>query len=110
MLNANLDYEKYKSGYGYLLTDFNLVELYYSLIKTGADEEKAQEIVGQLKEFSIQIDSSIIFQAGHMRLRMKDRSLSYADCVGYITARKFGIPFLTGDKEFKDMEGVIFIK
>jgi predicted nucleic acid-binding protein len=41
---------------------------------------------------------------------MKDRSLSYADCVGYITARKFGIPFLTGDKEFKDMEGVIFIK
>ncbi len=32
------------------------------------------------------------------------------DCIGYITARKLGIKFLTGDNKFEDKIGVEFVK
>ena len=36
--------------------------------------------------------------------------LSYVDCIGYMISRQLGIKFLTGDEQFKDFEGVEFVK
>ena len=44
------------------------------------------------------------------RLQWKDRGVSITDCVSYIIAKKLGINFLTGDREFEDIENVEFIK
>ena len=43
------------------------------------------------------------------RLSWKDRGVSITDCVGYIMAKKLGIKFLTGDKEFEKLDGVEFV-
>ena len=40
----------------------------------------------------------------------KKKDLSYIDALGYNMALKNKIPFLTGDKEFKDLPNVIFVK
>ena len=38
------------------------------------------------------------------------KKLSTPDSFGYITAQKYGLKFLTGDKQFKGMNGVEFVK
>ena len=46
----------------------------------------------------------------HFDIKWKDRNVSIADCVGYIMAKELGIKFLTGDKKFKDLNDVEFVK
>ena len=47
-----------------------------------------------------------------MKIRRENRkkNLSYADCLGYAFALENNRLFLTGDKEFKDMKGVEFVR
>ena len=40
----------------------------------------------------------------------KGKKLSLIDSLGYACSKKLNIPFLTGDREFKDIENVEFIK
>ena len=44
------------------------------------------------------------------KIKYKKQDLSYADCIGYIYAIKNNLLFLTGDKEFKDLKSVEFVK
>ena len=39
------------------------------------------------------------------RLKWKDRKVSMTDCIGYVMAKRLGIKFLTGDKEFEKIRG-----
>lgn len=55
-------------------------------------------------------DQNVIEGASRFKLQYKKRNLSMTDCIGYILAKKLGIKFLTGDKEFEDMENVEFVK
>ena len=32
------------------------------------------------------------------------------DCIGYMTAKRLGVKFLTGDREFEGMDNVEFVK
>ncbi len=34
----------------------------------------------------------------------------YIDCIGYVIARRMGVLFLTGDKEFEGLESAEFVK
>ena len=38
------------------------------------------------------------------------KKLSTIDCVGYSVANRLNIPFLTGDREFADMDNVRFVR
>ena len=40
------------------------------------------------------------------RYENKHKKMSMTDCISYIQAKKLGIKFLTGDKEFKNKENV----
>ena len=40
----------------------------------------------------------------------KGKKFSTIDCVGYSVARRLDMPFLTGDREFSDMEHVKFVR
>ena len=51
------------------------------------------------------IESALVFRNQH-----KKRNISFADAIGYSFARKNNLLFLTGDKEFKDLPGVKFVK
>jgi len=52
---------------------------------------------------------NVLLQAVRFRYDHKKSNLSFFDCVGYIFAQSNNVQFVTGDKEFKHLEGVEFI-
>lgn len=91
-----------------VITWLNLMEFYYSAVGD-CGEEKAKEWYSNLKNAVVDVDDEILFEAMRFRREYKKQDISYADAVGYICAKKHNIPFVTGDKEFKDKNNVVFI-
>ncbi|MBI2670430.1 PIN domain-containing protein [Candidatus Woesearchaeota archaeon] len=106
LIKINPSYIKYSEEI-ITITLFNLIELYYAVLRD-FNETKAKAIFYRFKECIKEIDDEIIFEAIHLKL--KNKNLSYADCIGYVYSLKNRLVFLTGDKEFKDMENVEFVK
>ena len=103
------NYNDYIENVGILLTQLNLMELYYKLL-TNFGIEIAELYYDKYKEFAVGISDSIIKSAMVFRAKHKNRDLSYVDCVGYVLAFEHKIKFLTGDRQFKDMDNVEFIR
>jgi predicted nucleic acid-binding protein len=83
----------------------NLFELTHYFIRTGMDTNSLIMYEGVLSpvEFSDAINGA---KTKHEHKKFK---LSMADCIGYETARRLGIKFLTGDKAFKGMKNVEYV-
>ena len=107
IINKNPNYEKYIEE-NMIINDFIFSELCYNLIKDKA--KNADEILNELKSAILHANPEWIKEAMQFRIKWKDRNVSMTDCIGYIISKKIGIKFLTGDKEFKDMENVEFVK
>lgn len=90
-------------------TQLNLMELYYQLLAL-YDKQQAVEFFRRYQEFIVPISNEIIIEAMDFRKQHYKNDLSYADCIGYTIAIKINIPFLTGDKQFENMENVKFVK
>lgn len=92
-----------------ITTIFNLTEVHFYYLKNFGIEE-AEKAYDKVKSIVIPIDDSIIKEANRFKLKNLKRRFSFADCIGYVTARKYNTKFLTGDYAFKGLEGVEFIK
>ena len=92
-------------------SEFNLLELAYALTRDYG-REKAAEILGMVRAFItiVQASDEYYVEASTLRIKLKNqgRNLSLIDALGYVLARRLGIPFLTGDREFKGLNGVEF--
>ena len=88
-------------------TVFNLAELYYVLIRD-FNEEKAKTVYHRFKECANEVGDDVIFEA--MKLKLKNKNLSYTDCIGYAYALRNSIKFLTGDRGFERMENVELVR
>ncbi len=108
ILEGNPDYSKF-IGLPFVLTKLNLIEIHYHFLKKVGLAE-ADLIMQRHTSVVIDFDEEIIRQANLFRQQHKKRDLSTADCVGYTCARLRNIPFLTGDRQFKDFENVEFVK
>ncbi|MDD5133690.1 MAG: PIN domain-containing protein [Candidatus Nanoarchaeia archaeon] len=109
LIEGNPNYKPYTKNIGIITTKLNLMELHYGLfLKYG--KEIADNYYDKLIDYTIQINDNIIKKANEFRVSFKKRKLSYVDCIGYIIARSRNVKFLTGDKEFEDLEGVEFVK
>lgn len=105
----NIEYKKYSDNINIITTKLNLMELHYGLLlKYGI--EIANEYYNEFLQFVIPIDDETIILSNQFRASMKKRKLSYVDCLGYTIAKIKGVKFLTGDKEFADLENVEFVK
>ena len=95
-----------------LTSQFNLVELYYSVLQDFG-EKKAKEIYLTFKNCLMEVSDEIIFKAMDFRLKIKKdapkSNISYIDCIGYECAKASKVKFVTGDKEFKGIENVEFV-
>jgi predicted nucleic acid-binding protein len=105
----NPSYAPYTKNVNIVTTQLNLMELYYQL-RFLYDKETAAHTITNLEEFSIPFTTETIIEAMEFRKSHSRKKLSYVDCVGYIISQKHNMPFLTGDKEFKDMPNVLFVK
>ena len=92
-----------------VISIFNLVELTYSVFVDNG-KEIATNTCKKFRECVQDIDEETIIEAVQFRKEHKKQNLSYADCIGYLCAKKQKIPFLTGDEQFRYFENVEFVK
>lgn len=90
-------------------TLYNLYELYYNILDDFG-EEIAKRYFYEFQSYTIEIIDTYIFQAASFKLKCKGKNISYVDALGYSIALQERMKFLTGDKEFKDMDSVEFVK
>ncbi len=109
IITGNKSYMKFINGINFVTTKLNLMELYYGLlIKYG--KEIADLHYDTNTAHCIMIKDEIIKEAMGFRKDNKKKNLSYIDCIGYVIAKKNGIKFLTGDKQFEGLPNVEFVK
>ena len=71
--------------------------------------EEAEKWLAFLQNYSLVVSRSSLLKAVLFKNAMRVQKISFFDAVGYTFAREQGIPFVTGDKEFKGLPGVEFV-
>jgi len=87
----------------------NLAEVYYSLLLEN-QKETADSIIKKINFQFLDSNPEIVIESAFLRYRLKKLELSYVDCLGYVLALRNNLLFLTGDKEFENLENVEFVK
>lgn len=108
ILKGNPNYQHY-TEVDYAITQLNLIELHYYMLRTFGEKDAELALVQALKNVA-NFDESVITAANKFRFKNKSKKLSTADCIGYAYALKNGLIFLTGDREFEGLHGVEFVR
>ena len=108
-LNGNPYYQKYFIESEGITSFYNLMEVYYSLLKDNA-EDKANELLILFKHIIVEPLIDDIKNSMKFRFKYRKIKFSYADCLGYAIAKRSNFKFLTGDEGFKNINGVEFVK
>ena len=106
ILKGNKNYEKYKDC-EIITTIFNIAELNYNLKKERSKDE-ADKITKKFLNFIVDVPYVFLIEA--MDLKITEKQISIPDAVGYTTAKRNKVKFLTGDIHFKGMDNVEFVK
>lgn len=107
ILEKNNEYEKYLTNNA-VTTKLNLFELYFNLLKS-TDEKNASLMLNKYWNFIVDFDIEVLKEAAKLK-QLLGRGPSMTDCIGYVTAKKLDIKFLTGDKQFEYLPNVEFVK
>ena len=110
LIRGHNNYAPYKTGYSFVTTRFNLMELYYNLLLDGATKEKAKEYFDRFIQFVVPVDDDTLLESLNKRSEHRKKKMSYFDWIGYTTALRLGVRFLTGDEDFRGFEQVEFVK
>ena len=112
ILRGSSAYERY-AGEELVTGEFNLLELAYALTRDYG-REKAVEVLKIVRAFVtiVQTTDEDYAEASALRIELKkqDKNLSLIDALGYVLAKRLRILFLTGDREFKDLDNVEYVK
>ena len=93
----------------FVITDMTLAEFYWVLLRD-YDSDLAENWLEKLLPYSQEVKKEILISAMKYRHENRKQDLSFFDCVGYLFAISKGFKFVTGDKEFENKKGVLFIK
>lgn len=107
IIDGNPRYSRYQAS-EIIITEFILSELAFRLIRE-VGPARAFAIVDRFAQFAHPVNKEVIKKAMLFRYENLKRNMSMTDCIGYFLAKDLGIRFLTGDKEFKDMQNVEFV-
>ncbi len=108
IVRGNPTYREYEHA-SCLTTKMNLLEVVYAFLREGKIEA-ASTIVREFQNKVIEPDALTIIEIAAWKLQEKPKTFSFVDCLGYVLAKKMGIPFLTGDEEFEGKENVVFVR
>lgn len=108
LIYGNPNYKKFEDIMA-ITSIFNLVELNFSM-KKDFSELTADRYTDEYWKYLVDITSEDVKIAMSLRKKFKHKNLSAPDAIGYTVAKRLGIKFLTGDKSFKDLENVEFVK
>jgi predicted nucleic acid-binding protein len=109
ILDDAKEYQGFEINKG-VTTTLNLMETQYSMHKRGAKDAEIKRTLSNLSPLCIGFSEESCFDSVKFRYENRKRELSYIDCLGYVLAKKNGVPFLTGDKGFKELPNVKFVR
>jgi ribonuclease VapC len=91
-----------------IMSAVNYGELFYAVLKKSGNEAalKARDMLDAIPVKTIEADRNIALLAGSYKAGKK---MSFADCFCAATARIHGASIVTGDRDFKEVEGEIEI-
>ncbi|MGV8176372.1 MAG: PIN domain-containing protein [Candidatus Bilamarchaeaceae archaeon] len=110
-VRGNSTYKRYFPAKGCATTHFNLVEVYYCLLRT-VGKDTAEKVYESFISICAEPDHGLLKRAMEKRLELvgSGKNISYADAVGYQFALEHNLKFLTGDMEFEKLANVEFVK
>ena len=107
LLNKNKYYENYADK-DIVINEFIYAEFCYQMHVLNVNN--SQQYLDEVRPAVIKPALETIKKAMDFRYKNKKKKMSMVDCISYIMAQELGIKFLTGDKEFENMENVEFVK
>ena len=107
IINGNKNYETYLDK-KIIINDFIFAELCYVLIRE--KYPNADKYLDKYSKHIIHASHDVINKAMKFRHKHQKRKMSMTDCISYFMAKELGIKFLTGDKEFENLDDVEFVK
>ena len=107
IISGNENYKSYLNS-RIIINNFIFAELCYKLFREKAP--KAEEYIKKYSKFIQSVNPDTIKEAMLFRINNKSKNLSMADCISYIMSLRLQIKFLTGDKEFENLNNVEFVK
>ena len=109
LIFGNENYKPYAKDTTIITTRLNLMELHYGMMsKYGKDF--ANQLYDEYSTYCVDVDDYVFKKASELKYSLKQRHVSYIDCVGYVLAKLRNVPFLTGDKQFQDLDNVEFVE
>ena len=106
IIKGNINYKPYTDT-KFITTIFNMAELNYNL-KKEKDKKVVDDYIDKYSQFMVEVSIEDIKNA--MDFKTSHRKLSIPDAIGYTIAKRLGVKFLTGDKDFEGMENVEFVR
>ncbi|MBS3104776.1 PIN domain-containing protein [Candidatus Woesearchaeota archaeon] len=106
MLN-NPSYEKYRN-FPVKISILNIAEI-YSIILRNKSKDEADKWLENYNFELLEISTKTIAKAVYFRF-MRKNNISLTDAAGYLLSLENNLKFLTGDRQFKDMPNVEFVK
>ena len=107
IIDGNENYKEYIDK-KIIINDFIFAELCYVLTREGYPY--TEKYFDRYAKFIIHATPNAIKKAMLFRYLNKKKRMSMTDCISYFMAKELGIKFLTGDKEFEDLENVEFVR
>jgi uncharacterized protein len=92
-----------------VITDITMAEFYQWLYKE-YDQLTADYWERKWEASCKSVSRNVLLRAVRFRQDNKKKCYSFFDCVGYIFAKENNMTFVTGDKEFKGLSQVEFIR
>ena len=111
MLKGNENYRAFQSK-RLITTEFNICEVGFAVCRN-YPANAPQVLKTVRKMVTLRATSNEDYCSGAARKKEasgQGKKLSTIDCVGYSVANRLKIPFLTGDREFADMNNVQFVR
>jgi len=111
MLKGNKNFRSFQSE-RLVTTEFNICEVGFAVCRDyPANAANVLKTVRKMVTLQETRDEDYCSGAAWRKMESdKGKKLSTIDCVGYAVANRLNIPFLTGDREFADMQNVQFVK
>ncbi len=106
LIQGNPAYERYRTAQP-ITTIVNLAELSFGIRREHPLEE-SEKYVKKYSQMLTDIEIHDVIKATEFKIN--NRHLSLVDAIGYCVAQRLEVKFLTGDKEFKHMKNVEFVR
>jgi len=108
IVNGNGKFMKYMEE-AFVVTNFTLAEFYLVIYKR-FNMETAEYWFKKLERYSVSLDRFVLKKAVVFKYENRGNNVSIYDAVRYIYSLENKCDFVTGDKEFKGLKGVEFVK